>query len=479
MKPSIEECRKCQNVVVWYSLFSNFILVFYKGSLGFITGSSGLIADAFHSLTDVVAGTITLFGLMVSKIPSDENHPYGHGKIQFISSGIVALILFSGAIVIFVMSATNLIKGDMTAPHPVAMAGAIVSIFANEIMFRYQKCVAVSLNSPAIMANAWDDRSDALSSIGVLLGIIGAQFGYPFLDSLAALIVSLLVMKVGLELALEAVNGLMDSSPPVQVIKQIYAFVAKMPDISEIVFIRGRSTGDRLWIEIGVGIDDKLTVMDVDRINELICQRVKSEIDHVGNVVVSCLPFENKKMEKSFFSRFNFLRLGSKKINKKRVVSVGILIFFIQYILAPETVFAADGWGEIENNNEVISNIFSYLALICFLIGNLYTPAKFLMNNVSSVHLTIRKIMADLLEVHIGFNIMAIVFMCFHVYFAEDSNILLFLGSVMIMIGTIEGFLLRFRLKKNTKKRMRLLHTQQALFCLTIFLFVAGHILVD
>ncbi len=207
-----EYCSVCRDEVVWWALIVNVAQMTYKGLLGMMTGSAALIADAMHSGADVVASSVTMASLKISNKPADESHPYGYGNIQFISSSIVGLILIIGAIYLIYQSSMSIINGDISTPSVVAVLGAAVSALTNELMYRYQSCVGTENNSPAIMANAWDNRSDAISSLAVLVGIVIAVMGFPMADNLAAIAVGLLVIRIGVELNTEAISGLMDSS---------------------------------------------------------------------------------------------------------------------------------------------------------------------------------------------------------------------------------------------------------------------------
>ena len=272
-------CGQCRNEVVWWAVTVNICQMVFKGSLGMITGSAALVADAFHSAADVIASSVTIISLKISQKPADEDHAYGYGKIQFISSSIVGLILISGATMILVNSLGSITAGSYDAPSRLALFGALVSISTNEIMFHYQGCVAKELNSPAILANAWDNRSDALTSIGVTIGILFATFGYPIADPLAAVAMSLLVMKIGLELNVEAIRGLMDSLPDRDDLGTIYKTVKATPGVLAIVYLRARTMGETLHVDLNVRVDGKLRVYEGDLIVEVLKTKIQNALD--------------------------------------------------------------------------------------------------------------------------------------------------------------------------------------------------------
>ncbi|MBF0138446.1 MAG: magnetosome biogenesis CDF transporter MamB [Magnetococcus sp. DMHC-1] len=287
-----ERCKSCYHEHVWYSIANNVFLVLYKGILGVLTGCQALIADAFHSSADLLASIITLFSLQISEKPPDADHHYGHGKIQFLSSSIVGLILLGGGIFLLINAVTSIMTGEYAQPDSFALLGAAVSVAMNELLFRYQSCVGRENNSPAIMANAWDNRSDAFSSMAVLLGISLATFGLPIADPLAALGVSLVVAKIGMDLILEAIDGLMDASLGMDELKAIHNVINKVPGIQGVSYMRGRTMGDRLHVEVDVLVPETLKVYEGDLIVDLLRQRIMDEVEHMGELEIFLSPVE-------------------------------------------------------------------------------------------------------------------------------------------------------------------------------------------
>ncbi|MES9881214.1 MAG: magnetosome biogenesis CDF transporter MamB [Sedimenticola sp.] len=287
-----EYCNVCRDEVVWWALIVNVAQMTYKGLLGMMTGSAALIADAMHSGADVVASGVTMASLKISNKPADESHPYGYGNIQFISSSIVGLILIIGAIYLIYQSSMSIINGDISTPSVVAVLGAAVSALTNELMYRYQSCVGTENNSPAIMANAWDNRSDAISSLAVLVGIVIAVMGFPMADNLAAIAVGLLVIRIGVELNTEAISGLMDSSIEVDDLKTVYDLINDVEGVEGIAYLRGRNVGENLHIEVNVKVNRNISVVESDRIAEWIKEKVEYDMFHISDVLVLVTPVE-------------------------------------------------------------------------------------------------------------------------------------------------------------------------------------------
>ncbi len=286
-------CAACRDEVEWYVLAGNTGLVIFKGSLGVMSGSAALIADTFHSFADVLATIVTLFSLKVSARAPDHAHAYGYGKIQHISSGIIGLLLLGGSMFILVGSVMDVWRGTYAAPKSIALLGAFFSILANEFMFRYERCVARENNSPAIMANAWDNRSDALSSLGVLIGLFFATFlGFPIADPLTAIIIALMVIKIAIELIVGAINNLMDATPDFVKSSDLFRMIRKMPSVTGINYLRARSLGEDFYVEADIRVEKTLKVYEGDLIVATLEERIKQTLEHVGSVQIYLSPEE-------------------------------------------------------------------------------------------------------------------------------------------------------------------------------------------
>ncbi len=265
----------------------------FKGGLGIMTGSAALVADAFHSGADVIAAIVTMISMRIAHSPADSDHAYGHGKIQFLSSFLVGIILAVGAFFLLINSVLTVMKGSYEPPNRIAVLGAVLSIIANEIMFRDQRCVATELNSPAIMANAWDNRSDAISSAGVLIGLLFATFGYPIADPLASVALSLVVLHIGFELILDSIKGLMDSTPDAEKMEQIYRITKRSPGILEIIYLRARVMGDALHVVLSVGVDGRLKVYEGDLIVDVLKNNILRELeDNKSEIQIYLTPID-------------------------------------------------------------------------------------------------------------------------------------------------------------------------------------------
>ena len=285
-----ELCRACGDRVVWWGMAANTTMMIFKATLGIIGGSSALVADSMHSGADVVADWVTLFSVWISKREPDDEYPYGLGNIQFISSAIVGLILFVGAAAWVYESLDQILEGHPQAPSILAAVGALVSIITNEIMYRYEICAGRKNNSPALIAVAWDNRSDAISSVGVLIGIIVAIAGFPIADTVAAIFVALMVAKIGIDLNLSAIKGLMDSSVDTEILESVYRLAAETPRVRGIRFLRGRNIGEEIHLDVNVYLDGSVKVFESDFIASAIRDKIIASVNHVKEVRVGVTP---------------------------------------------------------------------------------------------------------------------------------------------------------------------------------------------
>ena len=279
-----ENCRDCREEVVWWAFGADICMTLFKGTLGVMSGSVALVADSLHSGADVVASGVTQLSVKISSKPPDEKYPFGYGNIQYISSAIVGTLLLIGASLLMYGSVMKILSGKFEAPSIFAALGAGVTVIVNELMYRYQICVGEENNSPAIIANAWDNRSDALSSAAVLVGVLASVLGFPIADTIAAIGVSAMVGRIGIELIGKAVHGLMDSSIDAELLRTAWQLSMDTPNVHSIYFLRGRHVGEDVHLDISLRVDPNLTIKDSSRVTEAVRARIQQEIPHARDI---------------------------------------------------------------------------------------------------------------------------------------------------------------------------------------------------
>lgn len=274
--------RKIYQVTIYGSLV-NIALVILKFIAGFLGQSAAMIADAVHSLSDLITDLIVIVFVRLSSKPQDKGHDYGHGKYETLATLLVgvALLAVGGGILKNGIDAIRLYLngGELSSPGWIALIAALLSIVSKEILFRYTNRVGRKLDSPAVIANAWHHRSDALSSIGTGIGIGGAILlgeQWRVLDPLAAVIVSLFILKVALYMVKPCIDELLEKSLPDEVEQAISEQVLSFPEVSELHHLRTRRIGSYYALEMHVRMDGKLSLHDAHAVTVLIEKKLRA-----------------------------------------------------------------------------------------------------------------------------------------------------------------------------------------------------------
>lgn len=266
----------------------NFILLVFKFVAGILGHSSAMIADAVHSLTDFVTDIIVLLFVNISSKPKDEGHDYGHGKYETLATSIIGIVLLCVGIGLFWEGMNKIIgfyfRGEaLESPGMIALIAALISIVVKEALYQYTVIVGKRQNSQAVIANAWHHRSDAFSSIGTALGIGGAILlgdNWRVLDPLAAVVVSVFIVKVAFQLVIPAINDLLEISLPKEVEEEILSVILETPAVKNPHNLRTRRIGNDFAIEVHIRVDGNTTVT---RAHELMCEIEKRLRDRFGS----------------------------------------------------------------------------------------------------------------------------------------------------------------------------------------------------
>ncbi len=281
--------QKAQNITI-AGILSNILLVVLKGVVGWLGKSQALMADAFHTFSDLFSNFIVYVSLKVSKKPVDETHPYGHGKAESIAASTVGIILIGGGLIILFGSIRNVVYGDIVRPALLTLAIAIFSFVGKEILFRVTYIIGKNLKSPAVIASAWDHRSDAYSSIGVSIGIFGAIIGFPVLDSIAGAMVSVFIIKIGYKLAIESGQRLMDKSIDEETIKKIEKIAGSVKGVEHIHEVKARYMGQFVLVDLKIEVDSELTIARGHSIGGKVKYAIMENIPNISDVMVHINP---------------------------------------------------------------------------------------------------------------------------------------------------------------------------------------------
>jgi cation diffusion facilitator family transporter len=283
-------CRQCRDTAALTDLLTALALAVFKNGLGILTNSMALQAHALHSLADFLTKGINLVSIRLSTQPPSPRFPYGYGKAQFLSANLIGVSLVLGSLVFLWHNLQHLSAGAVTPPLPAAMIGAVVSAVTAEVMHRYLSCVGRRNNSPAILAAAADNRGDALSSLAVLAGVALSLAGWRIADHLAAILVSLLVLRVGARVAWTSIHGLMDASLPVEVLAQAREIAAGESGVIGVDEIRGRRLGETWALDLRLQIPASLSASELHHLSTTLRQRLNDRLPHAAEVHIAFVP---------------------------------------------------------------------------------------------------------------------------------------------------------------------------------------------
>jgi cation diffusion facilitator family transporter len=243
------------------SVFVNLVLTAIQVVVGIWAHSQALIADGIHSLSDLIADFVVLLANQHSRKEADDDHHYGHHRYETAASLVLGILLLSVGVGMLWSAVHKLSEPDTIAPvKTLALYVAVVALVSKELLFRYMLAAAERVRSSMLVANAWHARSDAASSLVVGMGIIGNMMGYPLLDPVAALIVGLMVSKMGWEFGWDALNDLMDRSVSEEQISQIQQLLTDTPGVLGVHDLRTRKMGDMVMVDAHLEVDGSLSV---------------------------------------------------------------------------------------------------------------------------------------------------------------------------------------------------------------------------
>lgn len=267
--------------------------------VGLIAHSQALIADGIHSLSDLGTDLIVLYAAKQAHKEADENHPYGYGRIETLATVGLGITLITIAVGIAYDAVLRLNDPDtLLQPGLLALAAATVSVIAKEWIYHYTIRVARRLGSDMLMANAWHSRSDAITSIVVVIGITGAMFEYPYLDAVAAIAVSVMIVKIGVDLVRASSKELIDTALEPQEIDTIRKHISSVSGVRAMHMLRSRKSAGDAFIDVHVQVDPELSVSNGHQIAETVRQHLMDKVDKVTDVTVHIDP-ENDESETS------------------------------------------------------------------------------------------------------------------------------------------------------------------------------------
>ena len=278
------------------SIYGNLLISIAKFLAGVIGHSSAMISDAIHSASDVFSTIVVMIGVKIGGKESDKNHQYGHERLESVASLILALTLAVTGCGIGYGGLKTIIAGSEGAsiqvPTALPLAAAILSIVAKEGMYWYTMRAAVQINSGALKADAWHHRSDALSSVGSLVGIGGAMLGYPILDPIASVIICVFILKAAFDIFRDAIGKMTDEACDDRMVEAVKALVVRQQGVLALDDIKTRMVGNKAYVDIEIAVDGNLLLKEAHNIAEKVHDEVEHNFPEVKHCMVHVNPYE-------------------------------------------------------------------------------------------------------------------------------------------------------------------------------------------
>lgn len=275
-------------------MMANLALVGAKIWGGVLAQSQALIADGIHSVSDLVSDGVVLWGLKWGRRGADERHPFGHGRIETLAALFVGVSLAAAGIAMGWSAARDIYFGRTGHPAFLAAVVAGISIVAKEVLYRYTRLVGKRIRSTALISNAWHHRSDALSSVAVLIGVVGAQLNprWDVLDACAAIVVSALIVQVGATFVFAALNELIDTAPEKRIVDQIESCAYRVKGVLDVHDLRTRTSGGKIFAEIHIMVNGDITVREGHAVAKAVEQCLCEEVPRLDKAIVHVDPTE-------------------------------------------------------------------------------------------------------------------------------------------------------------------------------------------
>jgi len=275
------------------SIVGNGILTVFKLLAGILAHSGAMISDAVHSASDIVSSIIVIIGVKLAAKESDKSHPYGHERFECVATIVLAVILLITGIFIGVDAVESIITPSAETPvipGLLALIAAIVSIASKEGMYWYTRFYAKRLDSGALMADAWHHRSDALSSVGALLGIAAARMGFPIFDPIASLVICLFIGKAAYDIFMDAISKMVDHSCSEELERQIAECAAAQESVLEVDMIQTRVFGNKIYVDIEISADGGKSLFEGHEIAQAVHDAIETQFPEVKHIMVHVNP---------------------------------------------------------------------------------------------------------------------------------------------------------------------------------------------
>jgi cation diffusion facilitator family transporter len=289
--------QKVVNRVSMVSIVGNVVLSLLKLVAGIVANSNAMISDAIHSASDVFSTVVVVIGVKLASKDADKEHPYGHERLECVAAILLSMVLLITGLGIGKSALQNILSGsysELAVPGIIALLAAVLSIVTKEMMFWYTKINAKRIDSSALMADAWHHRSDAFSSVGALIGIVGARMGFPVMDSVASLVIFVFIAKAAYDIFMDAVDKMVDHSCDEETEQQIYDCIMKNEEVLGIDLLHTRIFGNKIYVDIEIALDGSYTLNKAHEIAEMVHDDIEQNFPKVKHIMVHVNPQKKK-----------------------------------------------------------------------------------------------------------------------------------------------------------------------------------------
>lgn len=275
------------------SIVVNAVLSAGKLLAGIVAHSGAMISDAVHSASDVFSTIVVMIGVHLAAKKSDEDHPYGHERMECVAAIVLAVVLAitgAGIGASGIRTIAGKHYGDLAVPGIVALVAAVISILAKEALFWYTRYYAKRIDSGALMADAWHHRSDALSSVGALIGIAGARMGFPVLDPLASVVICVFILKAAYDIFKDAVNKMVDKSCEVQTEQEMRSCILEQDGVQGIDLLHTRVFGNKIYVDVEILVNGQWRLYEAHGVAERVHDELERRFPKVKHIMVHVNP---------------------------------------------------------------------------------------------------------------------------------------------------------------------------------------------
>ena len=286
----IENANKQIKSVTNLGIIVNIALSIIKTAVGLLFGSIALVADGIHSLSDMATDLVVLLGVRFGSKEPDQNHPYGHGRAETFSAGFIALFLVLVGSAMIYYAAVGIAKGNVTDFHVAVLIVAIISIVSKELLYKATRKIAIKSHSSALYANAWHHRSDALSSVAVLIGSISLKAGFSYGDQIAAIAVGLMIILVGVKVVGDCLRELTEGAVDQGTVEHIENIISANSSIRQWHKLRSRMVGREVFLDLHIVVDPDLDITAAHGISENLENALHEQITRPVNITVHVEP---------------------------------------------------------------------------------------------------------------------------------------------------------------------------------------------